>query len=283
MAAVCVILIGGLLVPVINDAQDGQQATYANKGYRAEAVSADATYTWAASTGVTIGTDVIAPSGSTNGPQVILVCDTGFIKANFAGTLASFYEFDGSVGAGGNITAMTISVDADTKTVSITDITADTTIADLSFSYSEWCYIPSVSGEQVMYAPYSTAMDLYVQSEHDVYGVFRYGPTWAVSLKNDTATSNLNDPTYTLTMNETAVSGYNDLSKMSVIYSSASDYGVTVSGTLYGPEVMVIDRLATGVTDTGEQISPILAVIPALVIMGILIAILRAFVIRGRE
>lgn len=277
---VSVILVGSLLIPVIQDADEGQQYTYVNKGYRASAVTADVSYSWDATNGITLSDSTkIAPS-SANGPLIVLACDHGYIKTNFAGTTASFYLFGDSVSAANNITAMDVSVDFDTKTVSISNVTASTTIADASFTYSEWCYVPSVNGENVIYAPYSTANTFYIEDDSPIKGFFHDGGTWAVSLNNETGVANYGSPTFTAGIKKTSTE-YNGLSTMSIIQPGDSDYAITVSDTAYTPDFIVLEREATGTTDVGESISPILAVIPLMIIVAILAFVVRAAIRRN--
>lgn len=277
-AAISIILVAGVLMPAINDAEDGQTITYTNYGYQAQAVSGSSaiSYTWDSTNGITIGTSTISPSQAANGPMVIFASDAGYAKTNFAGTSGEFYGIVSSaITAGSAITACTITVDPTAKTVAITDITASTTIADVTLTYSDWCFIPAVEGDIVMYAPYTTAKTFYAEDDSDVYSFFRSGATWAVSYTGTTAVNTYGSSTITTDFDGTAVSGYEGLYSYSIDLTP-TDYFVTVSDTSYGPSVIVMDKQASGTTETGNQITPILAVIPVLVIVAILAIIVRS-------
>lgn len=277
---VSVILVGSLLIPVIQDADDGQKYTYVNKGYRSSEVKADVSYSWDSTNGITLEDSTKIPASATNnGPMMILACDHGYIKTNYAGSTGMFYVFGDSVSAGNNITALDVAVDFDTKTVTISNVTASTTIEDLSFTYSEWCYVPAVNGESVMYAPYSTANNFYIEDDASLMGFFHNGATWAVSLKDTTGVANYGSPTFTASITKTDTD-YNGLSTISIINPGDTDYGITVSDTGYAPDFIILERSATGTTDVGDSISPILYVIPVLVIVGILAMVVRAVVRR---
>lgn len=275
-----IILTASLLVPVINDAQDGQRITYNNVGLNANLVGTEeVTYSWDAATGITIGTDVIAPNAQANAAAVLVMTDSGFMKTNFNNTTAAFYEFDGTVGAGADITAATITVDPSTKTVTLSDISASTTIDDTSFNYEEWALIPAVNGDYVFWVPYSTSKVIHQGSDSQIYSVYRSGVTWAVSFKGSEATANLNSPTYTTDFAGSPVSGYNGLVDYSLGTNSTDDYTITVSSTAYPAEIVAMEKSATGVSaNEGSQIISLLGVIPILVIVGLLLIAVRAVV-----
>lgn len=274
---ISVILVGSLLIPVIQDADDGQKYTYVNKGYRASNVAADVSFSWDSTNGVTLSDSTkIAPSSATNGNMVVLAFDTGFIKLNYDGNIASFYAYNETLKYGSNITALDVAIDYDTKTISLSNITASTTIEDTSFTYNSWCYVPSLDGDKVMYAPSALTVDFYIENDSTISGLFYNGGTWMVSLDNETKVSDFGSPSYTVNLTKTETD-YDNLSKLvGIKNSSGAAYSVTVSSTDYYPAFIVLDRSATGITDTGESISPILWVIPLLVIVAILV-----FVVRG--
>lgn len=274
---ISIILVGALLVPVIQDAEEGQQYTYVNKGYRADSVSGDVSFSWDSTNGVTLSdSSKIAPSSSTNGNMVVLAFDTGFIKLNYNGDIASFYAYNETLKYGSNISAMDVSIDYDTKTISLSNITATTTIEDTSFTYNSWCYVPSLDGDKVMYAPSALTADFYIEEDSTISGLFYNGATWMVSLDNDSEVSSYGSPTYTTALTKVATD-YNGLSKLvGIKTASGSAYSVTVSSVEYYPAFIVLDRTATGTTDVGVSINPILATIPIIIIVALL-----AFAIRG--
>lgn len=273
-----IILTGSLLMPIINDAQDDQRITYNNLGLNAEIVGTESvTYTWDATTGITIGTTVIAPASATTGPAVLVLTDSGYMKTNFVNSIATFFEFDGSVGTGANITAVTITVDPSTKTVTFSDITASSPIADTSFNYDEWALIPAVKGDYVFWAPYSVSKPIHQESDSLMYSVFRYGGNWAISFKGAESTANYGSPTYTADFNGTAVTGYEGLVDYSLGTNNTDDYTITVSNTTYYAEVVAVEKSATGVSaNEGSEIIGLLGVIPILVIVGLLMFAVRA-------
>lgn len=275
--AVSVILVGSLLVPVIQDAEDGQQYTYVNKGYQASAVAADVSLSWDATNGITLSDSTVIPSSAaTNGNMVVLAFDTGFIKTNYAGTIASFYAYNDTLNYGTNITAMDIAIDFDTKTITLSNITASSTIADTSFTYSSWCYVPSTDGDKVLYAPNAAAADFYIEDDSVLSGFFYNGASWAVSLDDDTEVFAYGSPTYTVTLTRSTTE-YNGLDKIAgITNASGSSYYVSVSDTDYYAAFVVLDRSATGISDVGESINPILAVIPIILIVSILALVVRS-------
>lgn len=273
---VSVILVGSLLVPVIQDADDGQKYTYVNKGYKASEVMADVSYSWDATNGITLSDSTKIPSTTDNGTLVIVACDTGFVKTNYVGAIATFYGFsDSAYISGTNITAMDVSIDFETKTITLSNIVASTTIADQTLVYNSWCYVPSADGDKILYAPISLSNDFYIEDDSNILGFFYNGATWAMSLDNDNEVSKKGTFTYTLNLEEEPTD-YNDLNKINDVKSPGGNYSITVSDNEYYSAFIVLDREATGITDTGESISPILWVIPLLVIVAILV-----FVVRG--
>lgn len=277
---VSVVLVTSVLLPVVQDAEDSQKLTYNNNAYRADLVGSEVvTYSWDAATGTTIGDDTI--TANTNfGPQVLLATDSGFIKANYANTSVSFYEFDGSVGAGANITALTISVDPSTKTVTISDVTASSTVPDTTFNYAEWAFVPAVAGNYVYWAPYSTSKIIHAEADKDSYAVFRSGTTWAMSFKGETQTASLNDTAYTADFAGEAVDGYSELVDYDIL-ASTGDYYIEVGGTNYTAEALVFDRTATGISDdNGDGIISLFSIIPILIIAGVMLAVVRLLIMR---
>lgn len=274
---VSVILVGSLLMPIIQDADDGQKYTYVNKGYRASEVTADVSYSWDATNGITLSDSTKIKSNTTDGTLVVFACDTGFAKTNYAGSILTFIGYGQSVASGTNITAVNVSIDFESKTITLSNIVASTTIADQTITYNSWCYVPSIDGDKVLYAPISIAQDFYIEDDSSIKGLFYDGGSWMVSLDNDTEVSKYGSSiTYTLNLDK-ADTDYDDLKKISnVVTASGGNYTLTVSGTDYYSAYIVLDREATGITSTGEAISPILFAIPVLIIVAILV-----FAVRG--
>ena len=278
-----IILTASLLVPIINDAQDGQRITYNNVGLNANLVGNESvTYTWEAGTGITIGDDVIAANQSANGPNVLFFSDSGWMKTNFASTVATYYEFDGTINAISNITAATITVDPATKTITISNVTASTTVDDTSFNYSEWALIPAVSGDYVFWAPYSTSKVMHQDDDAKIYAAYNSGGTWAVSFANGAQTTKTGTVEYTTNFDGAPIEGYEGIVDYSVGSNATDGYTITVSDTAAYAQVMAFERSATGVAaNNGNEIISLLGVLPILVIIGLVLMAVRAITLRN--
>lgn len=274
---VAIIVLAVVLIPALDDARDGQTISYTNAGYSAKLVDGTdvISYTWDATNGITIGSEKI-PYSSANGALVIIASDSFYMMTALNGATAAFVKASESISLGTNVTGCSVSVDPSTKTISVTNITASTTIADFTIQYDSWCAVPSVDGNLVMYNPYVTAKVAHLEKDSQVYSVYRNSTSWFLALTGSEVSGSVNAPEFTTSFDGQPVEGYDDLYSLS-LSSTPGDYYITVSDTNYAPQIIVMEKLAVGTTETGMEIIPLLMVIPLLIIIAILVVVVRNF------
>ena len=100
--------------------------------------------------------------------------------------------------------------------MSVSNITASTTIYDFTIQYDSWCAVPSIDGKLVMYNPYVTAKVAHLEKGTEVYSVYRNSTSWFLALTGTEVSGSVNAPEFTTSFEGQAVEGYDDLYSLSL-------------------------------------------------------------------
>lgn len=273
-ATVILILTASVVVPVIADAEEGQKVTYTNAGLPAKLLDdEDYTYSWDSSTHlITIGTDSIPLSGIT---RTMILTDSGYLRANAADNqvLGYYIDSDDIIRALANVTAFTVTVDGSAKSVSITG-TMNGSPLSVSWTYSDWCLVPALNGDYVMFVPSAIDSPLYSSASASIYSIFHSGGTWVLSLDTTTESRHTpNTPDYTVKASSTSVADVNNLDRYLIGTTATAQYGVETSGTFTAPDAVAFEKSATGYKDSGESIISLLHIIPIFLILATIIGL----------
>ena len=275
LAAVSIIMIGGLLMPIINDYNSDETNTYTNPGTRATLLDLTGTHTLV-SDGVTFTIDDNDPITVSN-YQVGLASDL-FNARRFGTSLQWGSPFGAAISGVLDVTIVDGVVNG-TLTSSATSNVY--TFTDQKINYL--AYVDS-NGSYSMVVSDSTPRNLYLNNPSEQFYSANYLSTtsqWFSYYKGVLMVGGEQNDTMTFTGDQldfdTEVYRY-------VISQDDISFTVDNGGTDYvvHPYICVVPHEVTGMTLTDHQIFAILYAIPAVLIVAILVGVL-AFAMRSRE
>lgn len=283
--AVCVILVGSLLVPIISEAQDDQEVVYNNiitqSNYSRivddDLDSIDMVIVWDTVTKVlTVDGSAITVMSYNN---VLFVSDQGKVGFNKnSGTSFLHIEGQTSVTLTGPVTA----------TIASGVITVTCGVDSYTITPKEWLFFPDDDGNFKNYHNNNPTKTLYVNSIDDVYFCTLVG-TPSIGLSSGhggscTLWDVADDPSYDMTYTIERVQGYTDLYEFTPSsYALPTEAGVNEDLTPITPATMMIPVEITAHTDVNSSIIGLLGAIPVVVIAAILIYAVRPVLLRGRN
>ncbi|MDY0413192.1 hypothetical protein [Methanothrix soehngenii] len=278
--AVCVILVGSLLVPVISEAQDDQEVAYNNvigvsnysKIVDDDLDGVNMVIVW------DTATKLLTVDGSAlnvgNYGNTMFVSDQGSVRFSKADGTSTMYI--------GGMTAVTL-----TGPVTATIASGVITVACGEDSYTitpiEWLFIPDEQGNHKSYHYISPTETIYVNSIDDIYFCMLWTDAQSTGLFSGhggscTLWDVADDPSYDMTYTIERVQGYTDLYELVL-----SSYAVSTDDlTTFAPYYLMVPVEITAHTDVNSSIIGLLEVIPVLVIAGI-IAYVAGTVLMGRR
>lgn len=269
---VAVILIGGLLVPVIGDAEESTTKSYTNLGsHYSTKVTKDVSGSLA-STVLTVDGDEV--TGLTN--RCIIWSDSGVISMLNSSTCNINYIDGGTVKSAGYVNGYDYTIDFESKTVSVTNITysnSTTTPTSVSWTYDDVCFYASATGE------YSDQwvvgeVNLTLSDESDLYYAMKIGTNLFAFNGTDEINSTASGAVCTL--NTTPIDGY-ELETVKVTTSSGSDLYVTYNSTDSYGGYLVVPHVVSSQSEFASGYTPILLAIVPIVVVGLLVAAVAVF------
>lgn len=273
MAAVVIIMVGALLVPVINDFVDDSTATYTN--------STSNTATQIGSDDVTIvlssGTLTVnsTPVTVTAGP--ILLSDTLVIVFN--GTVYNAFGTASSAGAQiQNMIAFTATVDISESSVSVTDITlsGNTSGSNKTFDDYSWLYHVATEGANNLVNATSTAKAYYMNADNQIRGALYASGNYYTNVGSTLFKNAAEDSTDTLTFSATDVADVDDVRSITVT-NSASSSGLALNYNSGANNAsinwIVVPHEVSGDVPTIAPARGILLAIPVLVIIALVVGV----------
>ena len=279
--AVCVILVGSLLVPIISEAQDDQEVVYnniVNNSNYSKIVDDDLddvnmVIVWDTATQILTVDGSSLPLGWQN--NTLFVSDQGSVRFNKDQTSNTSYMYIG----GGGVVTLTGPV---TATIASGVITVTCGVDSYTITPIEWLFIPDSEGNYKNFRTNDPTKTLYVNSIDDIYFC---GTTGAESIGlisghggSCTLWDVADDPSYDMTYTIERVQGYTDLYELVL-----SSYAVSTDDlTTFAPYYLMVPVEITAHTDVNSSIIGLLEVIPVLVIAGI-IAYVAGTVLMGRR
>ena len=270
-AMVVIVVLGGVLIPVLDDYDKSVTETYTNTGSRSSPITESTAIAYD-------GSKVTVNSNEFSG-HVSLMCDKGYISFNSGKTALSVVAL--GVGSYDVLTSLDVTVNPETKTLSGTYTNSNhTSPTSISITWTDWCYVYDPNGLYVM--NYYTSSSVYtpvyyndideVHAIHSSNGGHQY--TWSgktVTLPDST--------TATAGLDEQDISGISDAHYFNTRYNS-SGLSYETGGSTYYPPYICAKATVEAMTDADERNMEILSVIPALVIVaiisGIIVAIYRS-------
>lgn len=270
--AVAVIVIGGLLVPVIGDAEKSTSASYTNfSSHYSSKVSKDVSGSLA-STILTV--DGEAVTGLTN--RCIIWSDSGIISMLNSLTCNINYIDGGTVKSAGYVNGFDYSIDYDTKTISVSNITysnSTTTPTSLSWTYEDICFYASTTGDYAdQWVVGAVSITLYDKS--DLYYAMKIGTNLFAFNGTDEINSTASGATCTL--NTDSIDGYH-LETADITTASGSDLYVTYNSTDNYGGYIVVPHVVSSQSDFATSYTPLMVAIVPIVIVALLVAALVVF------
>jgi len=283
--AVCVILVGSLLVPVISEAQDDQEVVYNNifgqsnfsKIVEDDLDDVNTVIVWDAATQVlTVDGSAIAISAYHNN---LLLSDQGSIR------------FDKETGTSvmyiGSMPTVTL-----TGLVTATIASGVITVVCGEDSYTitpiEWLFVPDDDGNYKMLQNTDPTRKLYVNSIDDIYFCDRIN-TEGIGLYSGhggscTFWDVVDDPSYDMTYTIERVQGYTDLYEfIPSSYAVSTEAGTNSNMSPFVPFRIMVPIEITAHTDVNSSIIGLLGAIPVVVIAAILIYAVRPVLLKGKN
>lgn len=283
--AVCVILVGSLLVPVISEAQDDQEVVYNNilsQGNYSKIIDDDLddvnmVIEWDPATQV-LTVDGSAITVTTYG-NTLFVSDQGSVRFTKVSETSYMYiggsfevELTGPVTA--TIASGVITVVCGEGSYTITPI--------------EWLFIPDEEGNYKSYHYSSPEETIYVNSIDDIYFCGSIGSQSIGLFSGHGGSCTLwdvaDDPSYDMTYTIERVQGYTDLYEFVLSsYAVSTEAGTNLNGTPFTPYYLMVPVEITAHTYVHSSIIGLLGAIPVVVIAAILIYAVRPVLQKGRN
>jgi len=283
--AVCVILVGSLLVPIISEAQDDQEVVYNNilaQSNYSRIVDDDLddvnmVIVWDTATQVlTVDGSAITVSPYNN---TMFVSDQGGIRFSKETGTSKMYI--------GDITVVTLTGPV-TATIASGMITVTCGVDSYTITPIEWLFIPDGDGNYKAFENSVPTKKLYVNSIDDIYFCV-YIDTMSIGLTSGhggscTLWDVADDPSYDMTYTIERVQGYTDLYELTPSsYAVSTEAGTNPDLTPITPYWLMIPVEITAHTDVNSSIIGLLGAIPVVVIAAILIYAVRPVLLRGRN
>ena len=282
--AVCVILVGSLLVPIISEAQDDQEVIYNNilsqsnysKIVDDDLDDFDMVIVWDTTTQVlTVDGSAITVSQWDN---TLFVSDQGSIR---------FSRDTGTSEYIGGQTVVTLTGPV-TATIASGMITVTCGVDSYTITPIEWLFIPDGDGNYKALENSVPTKKLYVNGIDDIY-FCGYINTMSIGLYSGNGGSCTlwdvaDDPSYDMTYTIERVQGYTDLYEFTPSsYAVSTEAGTNPDQTPFVPYRLMVPLEITAHTDVGSSIIGLLGALPVLVIAAILIYAVRPVLLRDRN
>jgi hypothetical protein len=283
--AVCVILVGSLLVPIISEAQDDQEVVYnnifSNSNYSKivddDLDDVNMVIEWDTATQVlTVDGSAMTVTPSDN---TLFVSDKGSVRFDKADGF-SVMNTEGGV----EVTLM----GPVTATIASGVITITCGVDSYTITPIEWLFVPDSDGNFKNYRNNDPIKTLYVNGIDDIYfcgsivtqsiGLFSgHGGSctlWEVA----------DDPSYDMTYTIERVQGYTDLYEfVPSSYAVSTEAGTNPDLTPFSPYWLMVPVEITAHTDVNSSIIGLLGAIPVVIIAAILIYAVRPVLQKGRN
>lgn len=267
IAAVAIILIGSMLVPVINEIGENATPKYENAGVFADEIGDDdvsIVYTTSSLTvdGVAISDYELAP---------IFASDTLWIDCvGSYCTILTVRSGSGQIFA--NATAFSATVDASEKTVTFSSITyGNNSASDVAIDAYSWAFVASNDGEYSGVRATSEATDYYVASTSQIYGgLFASGSLYTIkgtSVYADAVATSA----ATVAIDTAAVSNVDGVYSFAVASTPANSDVVLTYGSSSTASINLLILPAEVVGETGMlQPYQLMLVIPVILLVAII-------------
>ncbi|MDY0413044.1 hypothetical protein [Methanothrix soehngenii] len=283
--AVCVMLVGSLLVPIISEAQDDQEVVYnniINESTYSKLVDDDLdgvnmVIEWDTVTQVlTVDGSAITVSQWSN---TLFVSDQGRIGFSKASGTSELYI--------GGMAAVILTGPV-TATIASGVITVTCGVDSYTITPIEWLFVPDNEGNYKNYANNDATKTLYVNGIDDIYfcglissqSIGLFGGHGGSCTLWDVA----DDPSYDMTYTIERVQGYTDLYEfVPSSYAVSTEAGTNPDLTPFSPYWLMVPLEITAHTDVNSSIIGLLGAIPVVVIAAILIYAVRPVLLRGRN
>ena len=276
---VAIVLLGGILVPVVNDALDGYDETFTNTGsgnVKVAPIEKDMTITYDGSTWDYNGTSKTLVS------MCAFIFDNGFMYHGSDPTQGKIFIVDSDgVYDTKNFKTYTAIFDKDDKTVEFSGV--DSTDANVSYSTTfEWAYVPDTSGTYIC-VDSNFARTFKINSMNDIHTIeYNNGVSSLFSSVGTTMKVNgvaQGDLHYTTT----PVSGYANLSEIHVEKTIAnSGLYFTYNGTNYSVHYTVLPYSVEAHLQENDGIVNVYAAIVPIVLVSLILAVV-VVVFRSRD
>lgn len=268
-AIVGIIMVSAIVVPIVDTGTDDLKSTRYNIGQRAELVKEDHTMSYDLSS--------TFPTATIDGEEVTFTTGSvGIFSDVFYAYLSSGYAnlffLDGnSWKFVGQVLTFDVNVDADNKTITVSDVAYSSSATITTFtggtaSY-KLCAIPDVQGDLTMMVAPSTTSIAYVPSVDSVIGILtKSGASYGfVDGTNPIVVDGVEESEPTIVVNDT---GYDGLLTLDIQTTTPSVYYED-----YKPNVFLLPYMVTGYVEMGQTTSTILVILPVLVIIGICVTV----------
>lgn len=266
---VAVIVIAAVLVPALDIANDETYATYTNiDRHYSSKVTDDVTGSLASGTYTINGATV---SGLSN--RAVIWSDTGVITMLNTSTCNITYVSGSTATTVGYVNGFSISIDYDTKTISITDITysnSTTTPTSISWTYQDVCFYASATGD---YSDLwiTAAGSITISDPKDVYYAIKVSSN--MFFFNGTEQINGTTTGATATITGTEIDGY-PFEKVDFTTSSGSGIYATYNSTDSYGGYIVVPHKVSGQSEFGSNYTPIMwAILPIMIVSLIIVAV----------
>lgn len=282
-ATIAIILLATILVPTINDANEGFTNTFTNTHssnpplkvvHDPDVTSFTIEYT-PGNAYVSIGTTqftISAYDGS------MFWCDKGYVLLSTNSSLADYYYgrvvcSTGSIAGTSATTKLTVTCSGDDVTVTRVAADPDDNVV-YTWSDCDWIAYPDANGTHTTYQKNGGAFK--VNSINDILGCMYVstGSTGLVSFEGSTAKTT-GSTTYTMVLEATQTAGYDDLYDV----ASGAKYHIDTAelknadDTPIIPFNYLIPISVTATTVVNDGIISIMAVIPVMIIMAIILSV----------
>ena len=278
--AVCVILVGSLLSPIISEAQDDQEVVYNNvvsTGNYSRIVDSDLeninmVIVWDTATQVLTVDGSSIPVGADN---VLFVSDQGMIRFSAGNEFSELYILSSStILLTGPVTA----------TIAFGVITVVCGVDSYTITPIEWLFFPDGEGNYKNYRNNDPTKTHYVNSIEDIYFCGRISTNEIGLFSGHGGSCTLwdmaDDPSYDMTYTIERVQGYTDLYEFAPSsYAVSTEAGTNPDLTPFVPFWMMVPVEITAHTDVNSSIIGLLGAIPVVVIAAIIIYAVRPVLI----
>lgn len=290
-AAVAIIMVGSLLMPIINDAIDDSKVYYNNEyGPYAQVVDGESVTINISTTIGTAGTTTYTVNGESvivpQGPRAILIAENLTVFQNYSNGIAiNGVDSNGDL-ISSNANWSNASITIDGNTISYTATLDDATISKVVVN--EWAFYRSNEGDYRIIDFVGSSVTVYVNDLTQVYGSNRIGTTGeffrfngtdvkiSKSVDGVTTTRNATATVQTTDVMDDVISFKVDPSRET---SSSFKFITDNNGEDYDvyPYYMIVPASVYGQTETNAAYAGVLAVLPILVICGIMVAVVATF------